>query len=132
MPGEITFMERAIAGVSRVLGIGGKVGKEAKTIRIVEEGSKIAREGGKAAKVVSDGARSLKYGAIGGLTTFFGFEWLTNGGLVQSVGGTLGISNTAASALVIVVSLSVVGVVIYGLFKHMTKGTGGTRSRGGK
>lgn len=59
---------------------------------------------------------SLKGGALGGLATFFGFEWLTNGGLVDSVGGTLGVSDTIASIILILVCVGIVGGLIYYVF----------------
>lgn len=42
-------------------------------------------------------------GALGGLGTFFSFEWLTNGGLVDSVSGTLGVSELGGTILIIAV-----------------------------
>lgn len=83
-----------------------------------------------AEKVASVPRRSLKIGLIGGLTSFFGFEWLTNSGLVRAVGGTLGINDTAASILVIFLVLSVVVILLFGLYKYVTRSRSGRR--GGK
>ena len=39
----------------------------------------------------------------GGAATFFGFEWLTDGGLVNSVSGTFGISEMGGTIFIIVI-----------------------------
>ena len=46
-------------------------------------------------------------GALAGLGTFFGFEWLTSGGLVESTSSALGVSETTGSILIIVALLGV-------------------------
>lgn len=42
-------------------------------------------------------------GLAGGLATFFSFEWLTSGGLVDSVSGTFGISEMGGTILIIAI-----------------------------
>lgn len=42
-------------------------------------------------------------GLAGGVATFFGFEWLTDGGLVNSVSGTFGISEMGGTIFIIVI-----------------------------
>lgn len=51
----------------------------------------------------------------GGAATFFGFEWLTDGGLVNSVSGSLGVSETTGSIILIVV----VALAIYLAFRYL-------------
>ena len=51
----------------------------------------------------------------GGLGAFFGFEWLTDGGLVNSVSGSLGVSETTGSIILIVV----VALAIYLAFRYL-------------
>jgi len=130
MAGELTFIER----IAQLFGRGAKLSEEGGKVLSEGEkawesairGGKVVGETAKGAKIVKlagEGTRALKIGAVGGLASFFGFEWLTNGGLVRAVGGTLGINNTAASILVVIVALGVVAVLIFGLYKHVTNGT---------
>jgi len=65
--------------------------------------------------------KSLKLGALGGVSTFFGFEWLTNGGLVRGTAGALGISELASSFLLIGVVIGVLVLLFYGLSKRMSR-----------
>ena len=71
-------------------------------------------------------------GLAGGLATFFSFEWLTSGGLVDAASGTLGISETTGTIIILVV----VCLAIYLGFRHFdsripARPTGGNRSNGG-
>lgn len=52
---------------------------------------------------------------LGGLGTFFGFEWLTDGGLGESVSGTLGVSETTGNLILIVV----ICLGIYLVFRYL-------------
>lgn len=67
---------------------------------------------------------------LGGLGTFFGFEWLTGGGLGESVSGALGVNETTGNILVIIVLC----LVIYLAFRFLdSKIPSGPRSgEGGK
>lgn len=40
---------------------------------------------------------------LGGLASFFGFEWLTSGGIVDSTSGALGVTETTGSIILLVV-----------------------------
>jgi len=73
---------------------------------------------GKAAK---GGAASLKLGALGGLSAFFGFEWLTNGGLVRGIGGALGITELASSFLIVGVVIGALCLLFYYLSKRVSR-----------
>lgn len=52
---------------------------------------------------------------LGGLATFFGFEWISSGGIVDSTSGALGISNAAGSLLIVCVVI----LVIYLAFRYL-------------
>ena len=72
----------------------------------------------------------------GGAATFFGFEWLTDGGLVNSVSGSLGVSETTGSIILIVI----VALAIYLAFRYLDSkiparprsGGGGGKHKGKK
>ena len=71
-------------------------------------------------------------GLAGGLATFFSFEWLTSGGLVDSVSGTFGITETTGTIIMLVV----VCLAIYLGFRYFdsripARPTGGNRSNNG-
>lgn len=71
-------------------------------------------------------------GIAGGLATFFSFEWLTSGGLVDSVSGTIGISETTGTIIILVV----VCLAIYLGFRYFdsripARPVGGNRSGNG-
>jgi len=51
--------------------------------------------------------------AVGGSAAFFGFEWLTNGGLQDSVSGATGLDELTSSIL----TLAAAGVAIIVIFK---------------
>jgi len=112
--------------------MGGKVGLGTRFLRWLGIGGKAAKGADKAAKGGKILTKPLKLGLLGGVTSFFGFEWLTNSGLVRAVGGTLGIDTTAASILIIAVVIAVLVIVLYALYKHMTKGTSTGRGGGGR
>lgn len=52
---------------------------------------------------------------LGGLASFFGFEWLTDGGLVDSTSSALGVSETTGSLIIIVI----IGLGIYLAFRYL-------------
>lgn len=49
---------------------------------------------------------------MGGAGAFFGFEWLSSGGLVSSTSSALGISDTASTLLIVAVIAGVLYIVI--------------------
>lgn len=105
----------------------GKITLGAKVLKLLGIGAKAGSKGG---KIIT---KPMKLGALGGLGTFFGFEWLTSGGLVDAVGGGLGVDDTAASLIIVAVVLTVVGVLIYALYKHIAKPTRSpARTTGGR
>ena len=129
---EITIGTRILKffGLAKIAEKGSKAAKAgSEVIRLGEYGEKIADGTQKMTKAAGEISKSLKVGAIGGLTTFFGFEWLRNGGLVSMVGGTLGINNTAASILVVVVSLGAVSIALYGIYRWVASRAPKARSR---
>ena len=72
----------------------------------------------------------------GGAATFFSFEWLTDGGLVDSVSGTLGVTETTGTIIIVVV----IGLGIYLAFRYLdskiparprSSNGGGNRGNGG-
>lgn len=65
-------------------------------------------------------------GFIAGLGTFFSFEWLTSGGLVRSTGGALGVSDSVASLILIVIGC----LGLYVLFLVLDRKFGITDRRG--
>jgi hypothetical protein len=77
--------------------------------------------GAKGAGVATKGSGAIKLGALGGISSFFGLEWLTNGGLFRAVGGTLGITEAAASILVVAVVMVGVSIVFYALYKKLSR-----------
>lgn len=79
-------------------------------------GSKLLKALGIGAKGSSN---ALKIGALGGLSTFFSLEWLTGGGLVRSVGGSLGVSDIVASILLIVVVTGALCLAFYAVYKKI-------------
>lgn len=87
----------------------GKAGLISKITKVVKGGSK----GGKVA------GGSLKVGAIGGAAGFFGLEWLTNGGLTDSVAGTFNIPEWSATALLLIGTICIGAVVIYALYRRV-------------
>lgn len=66
-------------------------------------------------------------GALGGLGTFFGFEWLTDGGLVDSFSGTFGFSELTTSIIMIVI----VALAIYLAFRYFDSKIPAKRSSSG-
>ena len=92
----------------------------AKTVRNVPRVSKVTSDVSKGLKGLK-ASTSLKIGAIGGLGAFFGFEWLTNGGLVTATAGTFGVSNTAASIALIGVTVVGIAGVLYYFFGRRNK-----------
>lgn len=52
---------------------------------------------------------------LGGLGAFFGFEWLTSGGLVESTSSALGVSESTGSLILIVV----IALGIYLVFRYL-------------
>lgn len=60
---------------------------------------------------------------LGGLGTFFGFEWLTSGGLVDSASDTLGVSENVTSIFLVLI---VAGVIYIG-FKYVNSKVGAKR-----
>lgn len=72
-------------------------------------------------------ASSTGKAILGGLGSFFGFEWLTSGGLVDSTSSALGISETTGSLILIVV----ICLAIYLVFKYLDgRIDSGNRNRG--
>ena len=66
-------------------------------------------------------------GLAGGLATFFSFEWLTSGGLVDSVSGTFGISEMGGTILII----AIVAGGLWLLFRYLDSRIPAKRSSSG-
>jgi len=60
--------------------------------------------------------------AVGGSAAFFGFEWLTNGGLQDSVGGATGLDELTSSILTLAAAGVAIIIFIKILNNHFDKG----------
>jgi Protein of unknown function (DUF1469). len=60
-----------------------------------------------------------KVGIAAGAGTFFGLEWLVNGGLVRSVSGATGMPDWLASLLLSLGVFVIAGMVILYVYKRM-------------
>jgi len=85
------------------------LGKLVKLFKVAEESEKLS-EVPKVAKTIS---QSLKLGALGGLTSFFGLEWISNGGIIRAGSGALGIPEIYTSILFICIIVGVLCFVFY-------------------
>ena len=75
-------------------------------------------------KISEESAKAIRIGGVAGIGSFFTFEWITGGGLINSASGMLGISEMASSIVISATVLGVVGIVLYGLYLRMTRKSG--------
>ena len=62
-----------------------------------------------------------KMGVVVGAGTFFGLEWFTNGGLVNSVAGATGMPTWLASLLLSVFVFAVAIILLITIYNRLTK-----------
>jgi hypothetical protein len=83
---------------------------------------------GTISKVVNSGMKGLRtpglrVGAVAGAGTFFGLEWLTNGGMTNAVAGTFGISEGLASVLMLGGLFVIGGLALWAFLRRNKRST---------